>query len=66
MMSKKKMYSVIAIVGASFPLGKIEASSEEEAIEKLSANAFPPSLCWECSRHINIGEVFDFEVEEAE
>lgn len=55
-------YTVIGLVSASIVVGEYEANSENEAIEK--ANNDPQAncnttLCNQCSRTIDIGDVYE-------
>lgn len=51
-------YSVCFSVDAT-TIVKVEASSEEEAKEKAWREVCAPSVCCQCSREIEIGEVLE-------
>jgi len=61
-----KKYHVYAAVGATKYIGKFEADSEDEAIEKAarSKKAYAPSLCHQCSHEMDVGDLYDFSAEE--
>ena len=60
----KKKYAVYGNMGASIKIGEYEAESEDEAIEMADADPqgnWYPSLCWQCNREIEIGDVYETE-----
>jgi hypothetical protein len=54
-----KTYSVAVPLFATTVM-KIKAASKQQALEKARERADTPSVCHECSRHIECGEV-DFD-----
>ena len=62
-----KKYRVYAIATASWVLGEYEASSPEEAQSMAENDKFADghkSLCWQCGREIDLGDVWENQVEE--
>lgn len=61
----KKTYRIYALMTASKFLGEFEAESEAEAREMAEDQAdFHVSICHQCSRQIEIGDVHDVDCEE--
>lgn len=66
---KKKKYHVYGMVSASVSLGEYEAESEEEAIQMAEDNQganWYPSVCHQCSRELDVGDVYKVEADEVE
>lgn len=64
-----KKYIVYGIVSASVVLGEYAAESKEAALEMAEKNQeanWNPTLCHQCSGEIEIGDVYDTQVEEVE
>lgn len=61
-------YTVYVIATASRYIGEVEASSEEEAKEKgfELENCYIESLCYHCAGQVEIGDVYDVQVEPAD
>ena len=58
-------YRVFGLISATAYLGDVEAESIEEAREAAYELASPHSLCHECSRKLDIGDIYEVQVEEA-
>jgi len=60
-------YNVYGILGASVFIGEYEADTKEAADkmaeEDPEAN-WNPSLCFQCGREVDIGDVYETQVEE--
>lgn len=58
-------YRVYAILTASKPLGEFEADSPEAAEEMAMAegNDFA-NICHQCAREIDLGDPYEYQVEE--
>jgi hypothetical protein len=64
-----KKYSVYGIISASVFLGEYEAESKEEAVKMAEENRnanWHPTLCWQCAGEVELGDVYDTQVEEIE
>lgn len=59
-----KKYGVWGIIGASVYLGDFEAESEEEAIEKAGETGCAPTICYQCAREVDLGDIYDYEADE--
>lgn len=62
-----KKFNVWGIMTASVLVGTYEAESGEEAIEMANEDRngnWNPSLCHQCSNEIDLGEVYDTQVDE--
>ena len=51
-------YLVTLIVDASIRV-EVEADSKQEAYDKALDNAFTPSICHQCSREIDLGDIIE-------
>lgn len=59
-------YSVYGIMTASKFVGEYEANSEEEAKEKAQETGdCHVSLCWQCSHEVDVGDIYEYQAEEA-
>lgn len=54
----------VVLVYAATKLVKVEATSKEEAEEKAQVQSHA-SLCHHCSRHLELGDVYEVHVERA-
>ena len=62
-----KKYRVYGIMTASVFLGEVEAECQEQAIERAESNGdlnWNPQLCHQCSDEVELGEVYEIQVEE--
>jgi len=60
-------YHVYGIMSASVLLGEYEADSKEKAIEMAEQNSsadWYPSLCHQCARKVDLGDIQDIEANE--
>jgi len=61
-MSKYRVYSIAT---ASVCLGEFEADTQEAAIDRaIEENPPHASLCWQCSREVELGEFLEEQAEE--
>ncbi len=59
-------YNVYGTVGASVFLGTYEAKNEDDAIEQAEDNEnanWSPTLCHQCSRELEVGDVYETQAE---
>jgi len=64
---KVKKYSVYGIMTASVLIGEYEAENALEAEAKCNDDEeaeWMPSICYQCSRKIDLGEIYKTEVVE--
>ena len=65
-MKEIKKYNVYGIVSASVHIGTYEAESKEQAEDMANndkeANWYP-SLCHQCSGELEIGDIYELQVE---
>ena len=62
-MSKYKVYGILT---GSVYLGEYEAENEDAAEEMANADAeanWMPSLCYQCSGEVEIGDIYELQVE---
>ena len=62
-------YKVYGIMTACTVIGTYEADTREEAIEKSENDTegnWYPSLCHQCARDVEIGEIYRTETDELE
>lgn len=61
-----KKYRVYAIASASKYVGEVEAETVEEAKEKAweMESCQLDSLCWSCSDSLDLGDIYELQVEE--
>lgn len=57
-------YAVWGLIPASTYLGDVEADSLEEAKDKAEGLESQVSLCHQCTKHLSLGDIDDFDVEE--
>jgi hypothetical protein len=55
----KKKWTVMALVDASYIVGEFEAETGEKAAELAWGEAHSPSLCHQCSKDLDTGDVYD-------
>jgi len=64
-----KKYRVYGIASASTVIGEYEAESEQEAAD-MAANDqnadYDLGLCYQCSRKVEIGDIYEYQAEEIE
>ena len=62
-----KKYIVYGVMTASVILGEYEAKNKEDAIKQAESNNsanWMPSLCHQCAREVELGDVYETQVNE--
>jgi len=59
-----KRWHVYGIISASVCV-TVEAETKEEAEDKAASELDCPTLCHQCAREIDLGDIYEFQVEEA-
>jgi len=60
-----KKFRVYGIITASTCIGEYDAETAEEAEKMAWEDAGYPSICYQCSKEIDLGEIYELQVEEA-
>jgi len=59
-----KTYIAWGRVDAGVFLGEFEAKDADAAREEAEKNCHPPSICHQCSKEIDIGDIYQIDIEE--
>ena len=62
-------YAVYGIITASVKIGEYEAKNEDEALEMADFDEsadWHPSLCWQCSEHVELADIYETQVDKIE
>lgn len=59
-----KKFNVIVPIGAT-AMFEVEAETKEEAIKQVLENEYPPSVCHQCTKEVEIGEFYNEDKAEA-